>query len=308
MNGAVCLLSYAAVLTWLCPPLLQRITGCGIAPRWGVAVWLSAIVSALLAWSAALASMVVAAARSLADGTAVGFCLEMLGVSDPAVVPGRAATAVAALCAVAVSALITHRIVVGFGRLRRRSGEHARTARIVGTPTDRPDVVIVAADRPAAYCVTGRPHAIVLTSAAVAVLDDPQLAAVLAHEDAHIRGRHHHLLMMLRAVAASLPRLPLFHVGADAASALLEMCADDAAVRRHGARPLVQSLISLAGARTPAAVAARLGAADTAVAARVTRLAWRASVARRWRHRVQLLATLAVTVSAPVLIGMLCHH
>ena len=100
-------------------------------------------------------------------------------------------------------------------------------------------LVVITADRPAAYCVAGRPHAIVLTTAAVRTLDSVQLGAVLAHEDAHLAGRHHHLLMVLRALADSLSRLPLFTRGAEAVAALLEMCADDTAIRGHGSRPLI---------------------------------------------------------------------
>lgn len=41
-------------------------------------------------------------------------------------------------------------------------------------------------------------------------LNRAQLKAVLAHEDAHLSGHHHHMLMVLRALAATLPHLPLF--------------------------------------------------------------------------------------------------
>lgn len=60
--------------------------------------------------------------------------------------------------------------------------EHAHTARILGAPTTRPGVVILAAEEAAAYCVAGRPDAIVVTSGAGATLGEPELAAVLAHE------------------------------------------------------------------------------------------------------------------------------
>ena len=43
---------------------------------------------------------------------------------------------------------------------------------------------------PAAYCVSGRPPAIVVTTAALGALDDRQLDAVVAHERAHLAGHH----------------------------------------------------------------------------------------------------------------------
>ncbi len=89
-------------------------------------------------------------------------------------------------------------------------------------------------DRPAAYCVVGRPpNAIVVTSAALRSLSRSELKAVLAHEkNAHISGRHHYILMVLRAVALTLPRLPLFARAERCVAELLEMCADDTAARR----------------------------------------------------------------------------
>ena len=62
---------------------------------------------------------------------------------------------------------------------------------MIGTATTEPNVMVVQAERPAAYCVAGRPHAIVVTIAALQSLDRSELAAVLAHEKAHIKGRHH---------------------------------------------------------------------------------------------------------------------
>jgi Zn-dependent protease with chaperone function len=44
------------------------------------------------------------------------------------------------------------------------------------------------------YCVPGRLPTIVVTTGALAVLEPEQLAAVLAHERAHLAGRHHLLL------------------------------------------------------------------------------------------------------------------
>ncbi|NTY61499.1 M56 family metallopeptidase [Mycolicibacterium sphagni] len=305
MSVAACLSLYAAALTWFCPPLLQRITYHGVAPRMGVAVWLTAIGTALAAWVGAIGAAAMALAANIAHGTTVSFCLDILGLSDTAAGPGRVPTTLATVVAVVATIWVARRTITGIRHLLVHSGDHARTARMIGTPTDRPDVVVIPAERPAAYCVAGRPHAIVLTSAAVQSLDLRQLAAVLAHEDAHIRGHHHQLLMVMRAMATALPRLPLFPAGASATTRLLEMCADDAAARRYGVSPLVESLVRLAGG--PAA-AVRLGAADTAVAARVTRLAQPARPAERWRHRLALTVTIAATAIAPAMVSLLCAH
>lgn len=67
--------------------------------------------------------------------------------------------------------------------------------------------------QPAVYCVPGRPATIVLTTGALAVLDEPQLLAVLAHEHAHLAGRHHLLVTLGKAARAAFPGVPLFARG-----------------------------------------------------------------------------------------------
>lgn len=83
---------------------------------------------------------------------------------------------------------------------RRRASEHAQAARITGRRFPAAGIpalssaVVLDSAQPAVYCVPGRPATIVLTTGALAVLDEPQLLAVLAHERAHLAGRHHLLV------------------------------------------------------------------------------------------------------------------
>ncbi len=306
MNVAVGLLLYATVLTWCGPLLLNRITNGGTTPRLAVAVWLAAIGGALGAWVAAVTVLVVEAFG--ARGSAVTFCLEALGYPGQVGMTPQlesAASAVLATAGIALTAAAGGRIVRRIQRLRASSNQHARAARIIGRPTQRPGVLVVQSVEPVAYCVAGYPRTIVVTSAVLERLSESQLAAVLAHEHAHISGRHHQLLMVLRAVASCLPRFPLFVHGAATTARLLEMCADDAAARSHGSRPLLGGLMRLAARPSPATA---LGAADTAVLARATRLAKPAARLAQWRQRVVLSASIAATGTVPVLAAMLCHH
>jgi Zn-dependent protease with chaperone function len=305
MTTAVWLLLYGAALTWLAPPLLTRLTRSGVSPHMGIAAWLTAIVAALLAWVGAVTLIAVAAVDGMKDSTAVTLCLKLFGISEPAPLPGRLGSVVLIVTAVAISAVVISRVGRSVLGLRARSHDHAREARMIGHPTDRPGVLVVEAHRPAAYCVSGKPNAIVVTTGALDALDRSQLAAVLAHENAHIAGHHHELLMVLRGLATSLPRLPLFRVGAAVVADLLEMCADDAAARQFGTRPLLAGLLTLAGpARLPAD---GLAAARTAVLARALRLADPARPGMQWRQRIVLGATMFSTISAPAVIDLLCH-
>jgi len=305
VTTAVWLLVYGGALTWLAPPLLTRLTRSGVTPHMGIAAWLTAIAAALLAWVGAVALAAVAAVDGMRDSTAVTLCLKLFGLDERAPLPGLLGSVVLIVTAVAVSAVVVSRVGRSVAGLRARSHEHAREARMIGHPTDRPGVLVVEAHRPAAYCVSGKPNAIVVTTGALDALDRTQLSAVLAHENAHIAGHHHQLLMVLRGLATSLPRLPLFRIGAAAVADLLEMCADDAAARRFGTRPLLVGLLTLAGPqRLPAD---GLAAAGTAVLARALRLADPARPGMQWRQRIALSATMATTVTAPAVIDLLCH-
>lgn len=176
---------------------------------------------------------------------------------------------------------------------------------MVGRPGHQPGVVVIPADQPAAYCVAGQPDTVVVTTAALERLDETQLAAVLAHENAHLTGRHHQVHMLLRALAASAPRLPLFSAAAGAVAELLEMCADDAAARGHGRMPLLGGMLALSGQRS--VTAAALGAADTAVLTRVARLSAPAPGRTRWRHAVALITVTGLSILTPLAVGLACH-
>ena len=73
-----------------------------------------------------------------------------------------------------------------------------------------------------------------LTTGALAVLGPEQLTAVLAHERAHLDGRHHLLLTVTRSLATVAPAVPLFIRGTGSVACLAEMRADDVAARRAG--------------------------------------------------------------------------
>lgn len=304
MTAAVYLLAYGALVTWLAPPLLSRLTRGGLNPQLGAAAWLTAIVGVLVAWAVAISLIAVNGLRALPDSPVLVVCLELLGMPEQVATPGLPGLLLMIAAGVILTAAVSVKVGRAVRRFRDRSHDHAHTARMVGLPTERPDVFLLAAERPAAYCVLGRPNAIVVTTAAVQRLTAPQLNAVLAHEDAHIAGRHHHVLMFLQALAATLPRLPLFPRGAAAVGELLEMCADDTAARRHGSPALVAGMLELAGPVQPAGLA--VGATATAV--RANRLLAPARRGSLRCHRLLAWTTIAVTAGAPLAISLICHH
>jgi Zn-dependent protease with chaperone function len=165
----------------------------------------------------------------------------------------QAGAALLALALTAGAAVAAWRYGRRVQRSRRQTRAHAEAARIVGR--DLPHGAFVLDDpRPAAYCVAGRPAAIVITSGALALLDPPQLHAVLAHERAHLAHGHAALATVTRGLAAAFPTVPLFARGSAEVARLAEMSADDTAVRSAGRPALTAALLAIAtGARYPAA-------------------------------------------------------
>jgi Zn-dependent protease with chaperone function len=304
---AVCLLLYSLAVLVAGPPLLRALTRYGHAPRFGVAAWLTAIGTVVLIWLAAAAIVIIDSAshwnypRILMASCLVRLRGVLTVVSDSAGLAPQVTLGAIVAAAALMSILAGARLARTISGMRVRAHEHAEAVRLVGRRTGDPDVVIVEATEPAAYCVSGRPPVIVVTSAAVAALDDHELSAVLAHERAHLTGHHSLAVTTLRGLAAVFPMLTLMREGATQVSRLLEMCADDASARRHGSAPLLSGLITLCRA----APAGALAVADVAVLARAERLSVPPADPAIARARLALLSVVAVLMAGPVMVATL---
>lgn len=100
--------------------------------------------------------------------------------------------------------------------------------------------------RAVAYCLPGLRPRVVVSRGALAALDDRELAAVLAHEHAHARGRHDLVIQPFVAWAATFPFLPTAPGAVTAVELLVEMLADDAAHRTCRSEDLRRALRHLA--------------------------------------------------------------
>jgi Zn-dependent protease with chaperone function len=89
---------------------------------------------------------------------------------------------------------------------------------------------------------------VVLSGGALEVLPQEQVAAVLAHEQAHLRHRHDLVMESFTAFYRAVPAPLRSRTPLDAVHLLLEMLADDAARRRHGAAPLRAALLTMGSA------------------------------------------------------------
>ncbi len=299
MSEALCLAIYGLVVAVLAPRVIFRVTrGANAAPRSGVVLWLCALASATGSWvgavvlfsRAVIGSDVV---RHVAQRCISAVCAAALGAHGT---PARWGVLVVFASASAGVAVIGVRGGAALWRSRRRTLAHACAARLVGRLDRRLGIVVVDVPDKIVYSVAGRPSAIVVSEPALAALTDLELRAVLAHEHAHLSGRHHLILGFAQALAKAMPPLPLFTAGPTALGRLVEMWADDNAARRHDARTLVTALLALAGPPTPPQRA--LAAAASGVTERAGRLLGRASVIQvrsAWAASALLISVLLAT-------------
>jgi hypothetical protein len=141
-----------------------------------------------------------------------------------------------------------------------------------------PGALVVDHPAAAAYCLPGLRSKIVVSAGALKLLGPAELAAVLAHERAHLRERHDLVLLPFTALRRAFPRSGRCADAYNSVALLVEMLADDRARRCGPARELVSALVRVGTAgqgQVPAGALAAVSATDGAegeVAARVTRL------------------------------------
>jgi Zn-dependent protease with chaperone function len=261
------LLLYAILLSLLGPRLLAGRGSTRLSPRLGVTAWFVA------AWSTVLAAVLGGLALAIPElphslGEVVAACTHAFPHPGAAIsaAPVRVGGLVlAAAIASRTSWCVVATLVTSF-RLRRRHGE---ALRIVGRPSVKPGAVVLDSDLALVYCLPGRRQQVVLTSGALRALSGSELDAAVAHEHAHLRGRHHLSLAVLHGLSRAYPAVPLFQYALRDVRRLLEMRADDVAAARHGRGTLVGALTALADAPAPTG---SLAAAETAVEERLRRL------------------------------------
>jgi beta-lactamase regulating signal transducer with metallopeptidase domain len=298
---AALLLAYAACVGVLGPLAARRSAWHDRAPMLAIVSYLTAAWSVIAA--TALAGLTLAVhATALGGGLSylVGACVQRL--RDTYATPGGTSLAAGGLGLAGLVLLCT--VATGAARLRtgrRAALRHAETARLVGQEMAELAATVVDDPRPAAYCLPGPQPTIVLTTGTLQLLDDAQLAAVLAHERAHLASRHHLLMAMARTGRMVFPFIPLMREADTQVARLAELHADDAA-RAGDSGPLATALVILAtgGSIAPAAMAA----AANDVVQRVTRLL-RPARPLGPRRRLLLGAAVLALAIIPVLLALI---
>ena len=299
----------ALVLSGPVPAMLARASWPTRAPRAAIVLWQSIALAAVLS---AFSAGVAIASRLFVPGLdgrptatitseidALGWPLWIAYVAVfalTAVVGVRLAVAVLQVAVATRRRRAHHRMVVDLvGKSRKWANAHGAT-RMLGTG-DGLRILDVA--EPLAYCLPGVRSRVVVSEGTLTTLADNEFAAILSHERAHLRARHDLVLEMFTAVHAAFPRFVRSASALDAVRLLIEMLADDAAVRAAGPTPLARALVACAAGRTPSGA---LAAGGPTTVLRVRRLGGRgnslvlAAAAYLAAAAVLLLPTIAVAV------------
>ncbi|AQZ61698.1 Peptidase M48, Ste24p precursor [[Actinomadura] parvosata subsp. kistnae] len=309
MTVAIVLALYGLFAALALPRLLRRGTWADRAPRLAIAMWQAASVSVV---AAALLSAFAAAVPA----AVVGHGLAELFEACAALLHDEAAlSSTGTWAGLAAGALVLARVTtVGAAvllRARRERRRHADALALLGQHDHDLDAVVVDYEERLAYCLPGRKGHAVITTGALHSLAPEQVAAVLAHERAHLRGRHHLVLAGAEALARAFPRLPLFEQARAEVARLVELLADDVAARRHPRVHIAAALVGLATGRVPAFA---LGAGGETALTRVRRMLHpQVPLGRRERAAgrlavAALLAGPAALALAPVVAAFLAHH
>lgn len=259
-----------AVLLLALAPAMAGARWTRAAPRLAICVWQAAafgVTTALVL--AGFTLLVPATALSAGLAEVLHACASTIaGVyGSPGQLPG---VLFGALLAVALPLRLAA-VALRTGWRERRKRHDLRAAVALAAHADPSlGLLVLESERPAAFCIPGRGRVVVLTSAAVRTLTEPELAGVLAHERAHLRARHHLALAGPRLLNRAFPGVPLFATASAETERLVELLADDAAARSVQRIDVASALVTLAGMTAPSAALAAASGSDAAL--RVTRL------------------------------------
>ena len=286
----------ALLLVGPVPALLARATWPMRAPRASIVLWqsiaLAAVLSAFSAGIAIASRLFVPGADGRPTATITSE-IEVLGWP----------LWITYVLVFALTLLIGARLMVAVVQVaiatRRRRAHHRMVVDLVGK-SQKSGLRVLDVAEPLAYCLPGVRSRVVVSEGTLTTLADKEITALLSHERAHLRARHDLVLEMFTAVHAAFPRFVRSANALDAVRLLIEMLADDAAVRAAGPTPLARALVACAAGRTPAGA---LAAGGPTTVLRVRRLGGRgnsiAAAIGAYLAAVAVLVTPTVALAVP---------
>jgi Zn-dependent protease with chaperone function len=253
MISAILLAAYAITAGTLGAGWLRDSRWPTLAPRLAIAAWQALAASVLLGLAASGLALAISLPHVSTDlARLFNLCAENLrhGYASP----GGSLTALlgVTLFLVVIARTVWCAVRATSRDLRERASRVAMLD-LVGRPDIVSGALVLEHAAPYAFCVGGRRHRVVITTGLLSTLGHAELDAVLAHEEAHVRQRHHVALVTCRALFGALsPFLPVFRSAMPLVRLYAELCADDSARRDIGAHQLRGALLALACAPAPA--------------------------------------------------------
>ena len=245
----------ALVLSGPVPAMLARASWPIRAPRAAIVLWQSIALAAVLS---AFSAGIAIASRLFVLGPGGRPTATITSEIDALGWPLWAAYVIVFAITLVIGARLTYAVLQVAIATRRRRAHHRMVVDLVGKSQGN-HLRILNVAQPLAYCLPGVRSRVVVSEGALNALGDNEMAAILTHERAHLRARHDLVLEMFTAVHAAFPRFVRSGNALDAVRLLIEMLADDAAVRAAGPTPLARALVACASGRTPSGALAAGG-------------------------------------------------
>lgn len=145
--------------------------------------------------------------------------------------------------------LLGHLAATVLSVIRSRHRHRALLDLLTSPDPERPSTLILDAPTPVAYCLPqGFGSVTVLSRGLLDRLSPDELAAVVAHERAHLEQRHDIVLVAFRAWHSALPWFPIAARAAEEVAVLVELLADDRARRTIPDDVLARAIATVAAA------------------------------------------------------------
>ena len=255
----------ALVLSGPVPAVLARASWPQRAPRAAIVLWQSIALAAVLS---AFSAGIAIASRLFVPGPDGRPTATVTSEIDALGWPLWGALVVVFALTLVIGARLTYAVLQVAIATRRRRAHHRMMVDLLDMSheSNPPQVCtkasglrILDVKQPLAYCLPGVRSRVVVSEGTLKSLSDSEIDAILTHERAHLRARHDLVLEMFTAVHAAFPRFVRSGNALDAVRLLIEMLADDAAVRAAGPTPLARALVACASGRTPSGALAAGG-------------------------------------------------
>ncbi|MEV6135430.1 M48 family metalloprotease [Nocardia sp. NPDC051990] len=301
----------ALLLAGPAPALLSRATWPYRTPRAALVLWQAIALAAVLS--------------AFGSGLAIATQLLVPGPDGrPTTSPAREIDALglplwlAYVFVFALTLLVGARLVYAIVRVgvhtRRRRARHRMLVDLLdqsGPQRRAADIRVLASTEPIAYCLPGLRQRVVLSEGTLTSLQDAEVTAIVSHERSHLRARHDLVLEAFTAVHEAFPRVVRSKAALGSVKLLIELLADDSAVKVTGPKPLARALVACAKSTAPQGA---LAAGGPTTLIRIQRLGGRigdlrvASAAYLGSAAILVVPTMAVAVPWLVELDRLLRH